>query len=77
MARRFLERGRKLVPNDERLTKLGLRIDHVKKKFGIKSEPIRKRYAPPKKNVEPEEKRGYDRSADGDNFPELDDIILK
>lgn len=75
-ARRFLEKARRLSPSDARLAKLGEIIDRVKRKFGIKSEPARKRYEPPKKNPEAE-KRGHDRGAEAEELSELNDFVLK
>lgn len=75
-ARRYLERGKQLAPGDERLVKLGLRIDHVKKKFGIKNEPARKRYEPLKKD-DPQEKRAHDRSQDAETVDDdMKDFVL-
>lgn len=75
LGRRYLERARRISPNDPRLAKLGEIIDRVKKKFGIKGEPARKRYEPPKKDPVAE-KRGHDRNEDA-ALPELNDFILK
>lgn len=76
LGRRYLERARRLSPSDPRLAKLGEIIDRVKKKFGIKAEPARKKYEPPKRDPNAE-KRGHDRSEDAAGLPELNDFILK